>query len=146
MNKRKRHNVVMKGVMVWSWICVLFATHLGSAAASAKGQREIVGVAQGLWSGAFTPSGGDIVFTIPVLVMVYTLDGQFVADATSDVSGYFEITGLKPGTYSLTVTATVPPPLYFLRYIPVVQTVKVDKKNEVPLGFILYLAPPGPGG
>jgi len=132
----------MKGITLWTLLCVLVAAQVGGHTANAKGHREFAGRTYAVWCGPTSPIIGDCaVFLIPALVQVYSQDGELLTEVMTDAAGNFVVADLKPGTYSLVVSAAVPPPLYFLRYIPVTQTITVHKKNDVPTDFFLWLLP-----
>jgi hypothetical protein len=69
-------------------------------------------------------------------VEIYNDDLELIALVTSDSDGYFESGDLKAGTYVLIVSA-INPRATAGRYLPIVQTMTLHKKQETPLDFFL---------
>jgi hypothetical protein len=123
------------------WLALLVSC-FDATNACGKGHGEIIGHARALWCGGpFVPEiGACYVYSIPVVVSVYTQDG-LVGEVTSDAVGKFTISNLKPGNYVLVASAALPPPVYFLRYFAAMQTVTLENKDSVSIDLFLDVIP-----
>jgi hypothetical protein len=100
---------------------------------------EIIGRVFAIWCPYYPIFGECGEYPVPALVQVHTKQNQFVTEVITDDQGRFQVNGLRPGTYVLTISATVPPPLYFLQYSSLTQTITLHDKDSSPTEFFIYV-------